>query len=133
MGEPAAVTAASASATVLFVSFFGPTAGPWAVIIAASLAGAMWPVSGTRTQTDPEALMLMIRCALLAIFCTGALARFLESRYGLPLTEGLGIVSLAIGAMGNGWNAFFSGFSALMGGAADVLFSRKRNSSGDKQ
>jgi len=131
MAEPAttAVTAASASATVLLVSALGPTAGPWAVIIAASLAGAMWPVSGTRTRTDREALMLMLRCALLAIFGTGAIASYLESRYGLPLSEGLGIVSLAIGALGNGWSAFFSGFAALMGGAADVIFSR-RNGSG---
>lgn len=126
MAEPAttAVTAASVSATVLFVSILGPQAGPWALIIMASVAGGLWPLSGTRTRSQWEAAMLLLRCALLAIFCTGMIAGYLESAYGLPVSDGLSLAALAIGAMGNGWKAFFAGFSSLMGGAANVVFSR---------
>lgn len=133
MPEPAStsVTAASVSATVLFVSILGPTAGPWALILVASVAGGLWPLSGTRTQGTGQALALLLRCALLAIFVTGLVARYLEESYGLAVSDGLALVALAIGAMGNGWRAFFAGFEALMGGAAEVIYSRRRNRQGD--
>ena len=124
--------AASVSATVLFVSILGPQAGPWALILAASIAGALWPLSGTRTHSIWQALMLLLRCALLAIFVTGVLARYLEESYGLAVSDGLALVALAIGALGNGWRAFFAGFEALMGGAADAILRRGR-SNGSEQ
>lgn len=138
MPEPAttSVTAASVSATVLFVSILGPQAGPWALILMASVAGALWPLSGTRTNGNVEAAMLLLRCTLLALFFTGLIAGYLESEYGLPVSDGLSLVALGIGAMGNGWSAFFSGFSGLMGGAAGVIFSRRdggRNGKRDEQ
>ena len=127
MPEPAttSVTAASVSATVLFVSMLGPQAGPWALIIVASIGGGLFPLSGSETQSTREAIMLLLRCALLAIFTTGMIARYLENTYGLPVSDWLAIVALAIGAMGNGWRAFFAGFSGLMGGAATAVFSRR--------
>jgi len=96
MPEPAStsVTAASVSATVLFVSMLGPQAGPWALIIVASIGGGLWPLSGSRTRGDGEALMLLLRCTLLAIFCTGMIASYLESSYGLPMSDWLAIVAL---------------------------------------
>ena len=127
MPEPAttSVTAASVSATVLFVSILGPQAGPWALIVVASIGGGLWPLSGAQTQSAREAIMLLLRCALLAIFATGGIARYLENTYDLPVSDGLALVALAIGAMGNGWRAFFAGFAGVMGGASDVLFSRR--------
>lgn len=77
--------------------------------------------------------MLLLRCALLAIFCTGLIASYLESAYGLPLSEWFAVVALAIGAMGNGWRAFFDGFSGLMSGAAGVVFSRRDQGNGGDQ
>lgn len=130
--EPTSVTAASVSATVLFVSILGAQAGPWALILVAAVAGALWPLSGTRTQGTGQALLLLLRCALLAVFCTGLVAQYLESNYGLPVSDGLALVALAIGAMGNGWRAFFAGFEALMGGAADAILRRGR-SNGSEQ
>ena len=134
MPEPAttSVTAASVSVTVLFVSMLGPQAGPWALIIVASIGGGLWPMSGSRTRGDGEALMLLLRCTLLAIFCTGMIASYLESSYGLPMSDWLAIVALAIGAMGNGWRAFFAGFSGLMGGAAAAVFSRRDAGGGSR-
>ena len=109
MPEPAttSVTAASVSATVLFVSVFGPQAGPWALIVAASIGGGLFPLSGSETQSTREAIMILLRCALLAIFTTGMIARYLENTYGLPVSDGLALVALAIGAMGNGWRSIF--------------------------
>lgn len=135
MAEPAttSVTAASVSATVLFVSILGPQAGPWALIVVASIGGGLWPLSGAQTQSNGEAAMLLLRCALLAIFCTGMIARYLERTYGLPVSDGLALVALAIGAMGNGWRAFFAGFAGVMGGAADVFFSRRPKNGGSDQ
>ena len=140
MPEPAttSVTAASVSATVLFVSVFGPQAGPWALIVAASIGGGLFPLSGSETQSTREAIMLLLRCALLVIFTTGMIARYLENTYGLPVSDGLALVALAIGAMGNGWRAFFAGFAGVMGGASDVFFSRrpsfgKRSDAGDQK
>ena len=127
MPEPAttSVTAASVSATVLFVSILGPQAGPWALIVVASIGGGLWPLSSAQTQSAREAIMLLLRCALLAIFATGGIARYLENTYDLPVSDGLALVALAIGAMGNGWRAFFAGFAGVMGGASDVRFSRR--------
>ena len=67
MPEPAttSVTAASVSATVLFVSILGPQAGPWALIVAASIGGGLFPLSGSETQSTRKAIMLLLRCALL--------------------------------------------------------------------
>lgn len=127
MPEPAttSVTAASVSATVLFVSILGPQAGPWALILVASVAGSLWPLSGTRTHSNGQAAMLIMRCTLLAVFFTGLISSYLESEYGLPVSDGLSLVALGIGAMGNGWTSFFAGFSGLMGGAAGAVFSRR--------
>lgn len=135
MAEPAttSVTAASVSATVLFVSILGPQAGPWALIVVASIGGGLWPLSGAQTQSNGEAAMLLLRCTLLAIFCTGMIARYLERTYGLPVSDGLALVALAIGAMGNGWRAFFAGFAGVMGGTADVFFSRRPKNGGSDQ
>ena len=135
MPEPASasVTAASVSATVLFVSLLGPQAGPWALIVVAAAGGGLWPLSGSKTRGDGEAFMLLLRCTLMAIFCTGMIANYLESAYGLPMSDWLAIVALVIGAMGNGWRAFFAGFSGLMGGAASVLLSRRDEDRGDKK
>ena len=135
MAEPAttSVTAASISTTVLFVSVLGPQAGPWVLIMVASVGGGLWPLSGETTLNYRQATMLLIRCALLAIVFTGLIASYLESAYGLPLSEWFAVVALFIGAMGNGWKSFFAGFSRLMGGAASVVFSRRSAGNSDSE
>lgn len=110
MAEP--TTTGSISLTVLFVALLGPLAGPYALIVFASLAGALWPLSAQGTATNAEGAWLLLRCTLTAVVLTGAVAGILERAFGVPVNEGFGAVALLIGALGNGWRPVFSGLSA---------------------
>ena len=111
MAEPTVTTVSSVSLTLAFVAFFGPTAGPWAVIIASSVGGAMWPMLGTKTNTRAESLLLMLRCAIVSLTATSLIAGFLERTYSIPVSESLAFVALALSAMGNGWRPIFAALS----------------------
>ena len=56
MAEPTVTTAGSVSLTVLFVSLLGPLAGPYVLIVLASIAGSMWPLSAAQTPDQLNAL-----------------------------------------------------------------------------
>ena len=116
MAEPTVTTAGSVSLTVLFVTILGPLAGPYVLIVLASVAGAMWPLTAARTMGRAAGAWLLVRCATTALVLTGLLAGILERSWGLPLSEGLAPVALFIGAMGDGWRPVFASLSAMFQG-----------------
>ena len=116
MAEPTVTTAGSVSLTVLFVTILGPLAGPYVLIVLASVAGAMWPLTAARTMGRAAGAWLLVRCATTALVLTGLLAGILERSWGLPLSEGLAPVALFIGAMGYGWRPVFASLSAMFQG-----------------
>lgn len=113
MAEPTATTAASVSLTLAFIAAFGPTAGPWALIVACSIGGAMWPLSSAETATRIESVKLVVRCALISLTATGLIAGYVERTYGVPVSESLAFVALALSAMGNGWRPIFAALASL--------------------
>lgn len=112
MAEP--TSTASISLTVLAVSFLGPLAGPYAVIVFAALAGAMWPLSAHTTGSKLEGAWLLTRCTLTAVILTGVLATFLERYLAVPINEGLAPIALIVGALGNGWRPVFDAIGSAM-------------------
>lgn len=116
MAEP--TSTASISLTVLAVGFFGPLAGPYAVIVFAALAGAMWPLSAHTTGSKLAGAWLLLRCTLTAVLLTGILATFLERWMSVPINEGLAPIALVIGALGNGWRPVFEALSNAMAALA---------------
>lgn len=112
MAEPS--TSAGISLTVLSVALLGPMAGPYALIVFAGLAGAMWPLSASNTATRLAGAWLLLRCTLTAIVLTGFLAAIIERAWGMPVGESLAPVALAIGALGNGWRPVFSALGELL-------------------
>ena len=118
MSEP---TASGISLTVIAVALLGPLAGPYALIAFASLAGALWPLSASATQTRADGAWLLLRCTLTAILLTVFIAQWLDKFLAIPASEALAPVALIIGAMGNGWRPVFgaigAAISALIGKA----------------
>lgn len=112
MPEP--TSTASLSLTVLAVAVAGPLAGPYAVIVFAAMAGAMWPLSAHTTGSKLAGAWLLLRCTLTAVFMTAILAKLLEKHAGVPVNEGLAPVAFAIGALGNGWRPVFEALSGAM-------------------
>lgn len=118
MGE---TTAGSITLTVVFVALFGPLAGPYALIVFAALAGALWPLSAKATATRTEGAWLLLRCTLTAVILTVFAASLLDRLWGVPVNEGLAPVALLIGALGNGWRPVFDAFGSAMGALAGKL------------
>lgn len=118
MVEPTSTTAASVSLTVLLVGLLGPTAGPWAAILAGALGGSLWPLSGMETPSSGAALFLVVRCVVTSLVLTGIIAAYIERTYGTPISESLAVVSLVISAMGNGWRPVIARIARMAGGEA---------------
>ena len=75
----------------------GPMAGPYVLILLASVAGAMWPLTAARTMGKAAGAWLLLRCAATALVLTGVLAGILERSWGLPISEGLAAESASFG------------------------------------
>lgn len=118
MAEPTA-TSAGISLTMLSVALLGPMAGPYALIVFASLAGALWPLSTAETASSMAGAWLLLRCTLTAVVLTVFLARIAERMWGFPVNESLAPVAFLISALGNGWrpvlDAFGLAIAALLG------------------
>lgn len=115
MAEPASTS--GVSITVFLITLLGPFAGPYAVIVMASLLGAMWPLSVMPNMTRRSGALFLIRIVSTAVILTSAAAWYLETAYGLPAVHGMAVVAFFIGALGNGWAPVFS---ALRGGLSAV-------------
>jgi len=87
------------------VAIPGPMAGEYAVIVLASLAGALWALSRVPAVSRVGAALLIARLVLTAVVLTSAAAWWLEQRYAVPLQQLLAPVAFAIGAFGDRWPA----------------------------
>lgn len=101
MADPS--TATSFSTAALAIALLGPMAGPYALIVFAALAGALWPLSTMGTVTRSQGASFLLRVVATAVVLTGGVAAWLESAYQVSAANGLAVAAFAIGAMGNGW------------------------------
>lgn len=101
MPEPTSTSGLSLAA--LAIAILGPAAGPYALIVFAALAGALWPLSAATTMTRKAGAGLLLRCTTLAVVMTGGISMLIESYQGIPASEALAPVAFLIGALGNGW------------------------------
>lgn len=111
MAEPASTS--GVTITVFLITLLGPFAGPYAVIVMASLLGAMWPLSVMPEMTRRSGALFLLRIVSTAVVLTTSAAWYLEQSYGFPAVHGMAVVAFFIGALGNGWAPVFS---ALRGG-----------------
>jgi len=118
MVEPS--TSAGITLTVISVAILGPMVGPYALIVFAALAGAMWPLSASATETRLSGAWLLLRCTLTAVVLTAFLARLLDRLWAIPVNESLAPVAMFIGALGNGWRPVF----AAIGDTARALLGK---------
>lgn len=116
MPEPTSTSGLSLAA--VSIALLGPMAGPYALIVFAALAGALWPLSASETISKSAGAKLLLRCTLTAVALTYAMALVLQSQWQIPAVEALSPVAFVIGALGNGWRPVFeavgSGLSLLV-------------------
>lgn len=112
---PDPTSSASASLTVLAVMVFGPFAGPYALIVFAALAGALWPLSASDTATKKAGAWLLLRCTLTAIVLTFFIVAVLEKFWSIHPDEMIAPVAFMIGALGNGWRSVAKAFGDAVG------------------
>jgi hypothetical protein len=112
MPEPTSTSGISLAA--VSIALLGPMAGPYALIVFAALAGALWPLSAADTMTRTAGAWLLLRCTLTAVALTSALSAVLQSRWQIPANEALAPVAFAIGALGNGWRPVFEAVGAAL-------------------
>jgi len=115
MPEPTTTTAGGASLAVIAVALLGPMAGPYALIVFAALAGALWPLSAAESMTHRAGAWLLLRCTLTAVALTGVLSSVLQSQYNVPTLEAFAPVAFLIGALGNGWRPVFEAIGGAFG------------------
>lgn len=126
MAEPSTSTL---SITALAIAVLGPMAGPYALIVFAALAGALWPLSTMPTVTRMQGAAFLVRVVAGAVVLTGSAAYWIESRYKVPAVESVALVAFGIGAMGNGWRPVLGGLR----GALVNLVSRLGEQRGDQR
>lgn len=112
MPEPTSTSGISLAA--LAIALLGPMAGPYALIVFAALAGALWPLSAAHTMTRSAGAWLLLRCTLTAVALTSALSLVLQSQWQIPAGESLAPVAFVIGALGNGWRPVFEAVGAAL-------------------
>lgn len=111
---PATTSSAGISLTVLSVAVLGPTLGPYALIVFAALAGALWPLSAADTPSKVAGAWFMLRCTLTAVLLTASLASMIEMAWDYSAMEALAPVAFLIGALGNGWRPVFAAVGSAL-------------------
>jgi len=112
MPEPTSTSGISLAA--VSIALLGPMAGPYALIVFAALAGALWPLSAADTMTRSAGAWLLLRCTLTAVVLTSALSLVLQNQWQIPANEALAPVAFAIGALGNGWRPVFEAVGSAL-------------------
>ena len=111
MAEPSTSTL---SITALAIALLGPMAGPYALIVFAALAGALWPLSTLPTVTRMQGAAFLVRVVAGAVVLTGSAAYLIESIYKVPAIESFALVAFGIGAVGNGWRPVLQGLRGAL-------------------
>lgn len=112
---------ATVGIVALGVALLGPMAGPYAVIVLAALAGALWALAQTPTANRSSGALLLLRLVLSAVVLTSGVAWFLEAQYAWPAHHVLAPVAFAIGMGGDRWrvlvDVIVAAVSRRIGGA----------------
>lgn len=87
MAEPTSTAAGGISLAALSVAMLGPLAGPYALIVFAALAGALWPLSSAEPMTRKAGAWLLLRCTLTSVALTGALSGIVQAQWGVRTTS----------------------------------------------
>ena len=111
MAEPSTSTL---SITDLAIAVLGPMFGPYALIVFAALAGALWPLSTMQTVTRAQGAAFLVRVVAGAVVLTGSAAYWIESTYKVPAVESVSLVAFLIGAVGNGWRPVLQSLRGAM-------------------
>jgi hypothetical protein len=106
MSEPTAVTATGLVA--IGVALLGPMAGEYAVIVLSALAGSLWALSRSSTDTRAAGALLVLRLVLTAVVLAGGASWWLSGHYSIPAHHLLAPVAFCIGAIGNGWGSLIN-------------------------
>lgn len=114
-------SASGITLTVLLTTLLGPFAGPYAVIVMASLLGAMWPLSVMPDMTRRAGALFLFRIVSTAVILTVSAAWYLETEHGIPAVHGMAVVAFFIGALGNGWTPVFAALRSGLAAAAKGL------------
>jgi hypothetical protein len=109
--EPQTRTLPSAAALI------SPFLGQYAVIVFASLAGALWPLSSAPTATRRDGALLLLRLVVTAAALSGSVAWLIELKLGYPASKVMAPVAFAIAAGGDRWRD-------VVGRLKDEVFSR---------
>jgi len=104
MAEPTSPTAGIAAAAI---ALLGPLAGDWAIIVFASLAGSLWPLTAQQHSSRTASALFVLRLVLTSASLTGTAAWWIETNWHLPARHMLAPVAFAIAAVGEGWRAVF--------------------------
>lgn len=89
--------------SALFDAMFGPLFGYYAMIVFASLAGALWPLSNRPTGTTSSAALFVLRLVLTATVLTSVLTIIAEAQWGWKQSVAAAPIAFAIGAIGDNW------------------------------
>ena len=111
MAEP---STSSISITALAIAVLGPMAGPYALIVFAALAGALWPLSTMPTVTRAQGAAFLVRVVAGAVVLTSTAAYLIERTYNVPAVESVALVAFGIGAVGNGWRPVLGGLRGAL-------------------
>lgn len=122
MPEPTSTSGLSLVA--ISVALLGPMAGPYALIVFAALAGALWPLSAATTMSRAAGAWLLLRCTLTAVALTEVVSLVVQTHWAIPAKESLSPVAFFIGALGNGWRPVFDGVGAAISGLLGMLATR---------
>lgn len=125
MAEPTSTAAGGISLAALSVALLGPLAGPYALIVFAALAGALWPLSSAEPMTRKVGAWLLLRCTLTSVALTGALSGIVQAQWGVQALDAFAPVSFLIGALGNGWRPVFESVGKALGEAFGRLLGSK--------
>ena len=112
MAEPASTSATSL--TVVAIAAVGPAAGPYAVVVMAALAGALWPLSTMEGLTRRTGAFLLLRIVATAVCLGGAGASMLERWLGVPAYDAGAAAAFVIGAVGTGWSKIGRAVTAML-------------------
>lgn len=104
MTEPTSSTAAT-GLVALAIAALGPHAGPYAAIVVAALAGALWALGDADTGSRRAGALLLLRLVATAVVLTVSISVALEQAYGWPAQQLLAPVAFAIGMGGDRWRA----------------------------
>lgn len=96
MADPAN-TLITTGLVALASSTLGPLAGPYALVLVASSAGAFIAASEAHTKTRRDVLVYIVRGALFALACSALLSEWAEIRFGWPAHSLLAVAAVLIG------------------------------------